>query len=352
MSNTLRRIYKQSCEQGYPSAPEHQSSLSEKSTPDSPIKSDLYAELKDSQEARSVVLGGASKNTMIPSTGNVSPKVTSQKKIRHRRLGSTDSNYSFTYTPKQMDRRNVKMVHMETQTDILDNDDINQSRLDLTILTMPEFSSVTSPEYKDDSPHEREQEDEEDEEEEEDVRYKIRLAADSSGEICKNNRNVISTTNTPNGIDRDETDRIYDYMNSNEQLDVADIRESSDEDNLEKLNRRVNQFFNQNRLLQSTENGNGSIIENRLLFNIMAARRSCISINDKEVTVLSRGNGLTANSAHFQNDLTRRDPSSYKISDHNCNNDDGDDSWTDEEGEESDQHYSLRRKRLVFDSYI
>lgn len=62
---------------------------------------------------------------------------------------------------------------------------------------------------------------------------------------------------------------IYDYMNSNEQL-------SSDEDNVEKLNRRVSQFFTRNRLLQSQDNGNGSIIDNQLLFNIMAARRSCI----------------------------------------------------------------------------
>lgn len=47
MSKTFQRMYKQSlqfAEQGYPSAPEHQSSLSE-NTPDSPVKSPLYAEL-------------------------------------------------------------------------------------------------------------------------------------------------------------------------------------------------------------------------------------------------------------------------------------------------------------------
>lgn len=47
MSKTFQRMYKQSmqlADQGYPSAPEHQSSLSENS-PDSPVKSALYAEL-------------------------------------------------------------------------------------------------------------------------------------------------------------------------------------------------------------------------------------------------------------------------------------------------------------------
>lgn len=147
---------------------------------------------------------------------------------------------------------------------------------------------------------------------------------------------------------------MYDYMNSNEQLD---IRESSDEDNVEKLNRRVSQFFNENRLLSNvTENGNGSVIDSRRLFNVMAARRSCISINDKdEVIVLSRPSSFRTSgsinayttSAHTDA-LSRRNSSAYKTSDPNCNNDDGDDSWTDEEGEESDRAYSLRRKWYFF----
>ncbi|XP_055307575.1 mitogen-activated protein kinase kinase kinase 13-A-like isoform X2 [Sitodiplosis mosellana] len=317
MSNTLRRIYKQNCEQGYPSAPENQSSLSE-NTPNSPVKSNLYAELNYSQEAHSVVVA--------PATGNV---LVSQKKIRHRRLGSADSNYSFTFTPKQIDRRNVKMVHMETQTDTIDNDNVTEYSPNFELPIMSVKSSFTSTEFKfkDDSSHEGGKEEE------------AQRASVLSEEIYLNNGNIISTSNT-----HYETDRIYDYMNSNEQLDIVDIRESSDEDNLEKLNRRVSNFFNQNGLIQSADNGNGSMIENRLLFNIMAARRSCISITDKEVTVLSR-----SNNAHTNSDRSR-DPSNvcYKISDYNCNNDDGDDSWTDEEGEEeTDRNFSLRRKSFA-----
>lgn len=58
MSNTFRRIYKQNLQltdQGYPSAPEHQSSQSE-NTPDSPVKSCLYAELDGASQARSVIV--------------------------------------------------------------------------------------------------------------------------------------------------------------------------------------------------------------------------------------------------------------------------------------------------------
>lgn len=58
MSNTFRRIYKhnlQLTEQSYPSAPEHQSSLSE-NTLDSPVKSSLYAELDETSQARSVIV--------------------------------------------------------------------------------------------------------------------------------------------------------------------------------------------------------------------------------------------------------------------------------------------------------
>lgn len=321
MSNTLRKIYKQNCEHGYPSAPENQTNLSE-NTPDSPVKSKLYAELNSSQEAHSLVI--------VPTTGNA---VVSQKKIRHRRLGSADSNYSFNFTPKQIDRRDVKMVHMETQTDAqkdtIDNYNMIEHSSNFKMVKISPKSSLTSTEFKNESSCE-----------EEEVRYEAKQASYMSEESYANNGNIISTSNTH----IDDTDRIYDYMNSNEQLDIVDIRENSDEDNVEKLDRRVSHFFNQNGLLQTTDNGNGSVVENRLLFNIMAARRSCISITDKEVMVLSHGSD--AISAHTNSGFSRVPPTlCYKISDYNCNNDDGDDSWTDEDGEESDRNFSLRRKR-------
>lgn len=172
-------------------------------------------------------------------------------------------------------------------------------------------------------------------------------AAATAAQNCPGNGNLPDDTvdHPPANLSSDEQLMTDDYMNSNEQLD---IRESSDE---ESLNRRVSQFFTQNALLQ-TDNGNGSIIDNRLLLNIMAARRSCISINDKdEVTVMSRGNSrgssFRGNSRLYGGAASTHthDGGRRNSIDHNCNNDDGDDSWTDEEGEDSDHNYSLRRRR-------
>lgn len=396
MSNTLRRIYKQNllCEHHYPSAPEHQSSLSE-NTPDSPVQSpihspvNLYAELDGTQEARSVIAAPAKSpklSTPVNASGGGSPKTPSQRKIRHRRLGSADNNYHFIL-PKQSDRRNVRMVHMETQTDALDNisdTNVNVCELANTVSTMSikSVSETTSMRGDDDEKaisnrmHT--------------TNHPTQMSMDIATELAEAEASAAAATaencpkngNSPEPNEDDDEDDdddacpddtvdhppanlssdeqlIYDYMNSNEQLD---IRESSDEDNVEVLNRRVSQFFTQNGLLQ-TDNGNGSIIDNRLLLNIMAARRSCISINDKdEVTVMSRGNSRgnsfrTSSTASMfggagsggGGDSSRRNSISYKISDHNCNNDDGDDSWTDEEGEEdSDHNYSLRRRRFEF----
>lgn len=325
MSNTLRRIYKHNnilCDQGYPSAPEHQTSLSE-NTPESPVKNELHAELNESRETKAIIVVPPknSKNT-INHNGNatsVSPKISNQKKIRHRRLGSTDSNYTFILSPKQMDRRNIKMVHMETQTDIDDHniEDANQNVSNINY----EIYELDKNEDKFNSAH--------DEEQQETANHQINENENENNkpqEVCDDNAKNL----------------IYDYMNSNEQL-------SSDEDNVEKLNSRVSQFFTENHLLKSPDNGNGNL---QLLFNIMAARRSCISIKNKdEVTVLSRGNNsqtiptATVYSAHAHGDTIRHENLNYKLNDPNCNNDDGDDSWTDEEGEDSDHGYSLRRKR-------
>lgn len=403
MSNTLRRIYKQNllCEHHYPSAPEHQSSLSE-NTPESPVRSpihspvNLYAELDGTQEARSVIgappppsspvaaappatptsVTAATKSPKLstPANASASPKTPSQRKIRHRRLGSADNNYHFIL-PKQSDRRNVRMVNMETQTDALDNiSETNVNVCDLantvSAMSIKSASETTSMREDDEvkaisdrmmqnttsrshSPM--------------DIATELAAAqAAAEAETCPKNGNLPDemdddtcpddTVDHPQANLSSDEQLIYDYMNSNEQLD---IRESSDEDNVEVLNRRVSQFFTQNGLL---DNGNGSIIDNRLLLNIMAARRSCISINDKdEVTVMSRGNSRGnsfrtsstasmfggAGAGSHAHDSSRRSSISYKISDHNCNNDDGDDSWTDEEGEDSDHNYSLRRRRYA-----
>lgn len=95
-------------EQEYPVSP-----ISSINIPESPIKSSLYAELNDdSQKTRSVVVAAASSNvSLISFNGSISKVAANQKKIRHRKIGTSSES-------KQTDRRNIKMVNSETQTGI------------------------------------------------------------------------------------------------------------------------------------------------------------------------------------------------------------------------------------------
>lgn len=313
MTNTLRRIYKHNMQlpgDGYPSAPEHQSSNSEIS-PDSPVKSPLYAELdKTSQHTRSIIGLPINSNSTINA---MNLKSSGQKKMRHRRVGSAD--LTFNLPPMPIDRRTlsetkqVKMVHTETQTDTMD------LSADPSICSLAMHRERVAPTII------------------------LQSQQHSSMEsLATDNGNVAAD------VDAVDNAKSYDYMNSNEQLD---IRESSDDDNLENLDQRVSKFFNENRLVHA-DNGNGgsTMIDSRALFNVMAARRSLIISDKDQVTVISRGNsykGMT-NVYNTPSHGSRRG----SLQDANCNNDDGDDSWTDEEeGEDSDNNYtsSLRRKR-------
>lgn len=259
-------------------------------------------------------------------------------------MGSADNNYSFIMPVLPVECRAVEKVNSETQTDSSDiirmdcspcESSANRDLATALSAAAHPAATISHTASRENSPSPDQMD---------------AASLTNGNESCQSRMSPFGDT-VDHPVNRASQQQsceqlIYDYMNSNEQLD---IRESSDEDNVEQLNRRVSEFFNENRLLSSggTENGNGTLIDRRRLFNVMAARRSCISINDKdEVVVLSRPSSFrTSSSSNVYSDtLSRRNSSCYKESDHNCNNDDGDDSWTDEEGEESDRGYSLRRK--------
>lgn len=190
-----------------------------------------------------------------------------QKKIRHRRIGSAD--LTFNLPPMPIDRRTlsetkqVKMEHTETQTDTMD------LSADTSICSLAMPRDLVAPVSN------------------------LRSQRHSSTESLAANDNGNRTTDTDT-VDHAELcsksneQLAYDYMNSNEQLD---IRESSDDDNLETLDRRVSQFFTENRLVNA-DNGNGgsTTIDSRALFNVMASRRSLIIGDKDQVTVISRNN--------------------------------------------------------------
>lgn len=126
----------------------------------------------------------------------------------------------------------------------------------------------------------------------------------------------------------DQLDVDADAMNSNERLN---IRDCSDDDNLEQLGRKVSEFITENRLsIQSnhTENGN-NMIDGGLTYDTATGRRGFVSVNNENEVTLIRCGGSN-----------KKIVSIYKSKDDRC-----DDSWTDEEGEDTDYNYSLRRKR-------
>lgn len=333
----------------------------------SPIKTPMYAELDKWSQPRSIVAAPVPSSPMAAGVNTTNtPKSSGQKRYRHRRIGSSDSNGHFgSSSARSSERRSVsetrqvKMVDMETQTETMDiSTDCSPSSLcasreiSMYLRNSPSFSTTTSsPTIK--------------------VAKKIPTrnyrnhdqghcvtdaASPNDSEVTASNEIL----NEVNCCSKSDEHSSTDYMNSNEQLD---IRDSSDDDNLERLGRRVNEFFTENRLSLHSDNGNGStVIDGRLLFNVMSTRRSlCMTENDK-VTVISRCMNSTNNNSNSNS--IQPQALVYKRKDHNCNNDEGDidadnddddddngndycdDSWTDEEGEDSDNNYtSLRRKR-------
>lgn len=148
--------------------------------------------------------------------------------------------------------------------------------------------------------------------------------------------------NSPNGNVMSRSDITYqDACSSPDQLDDADadamnsnerlnIRDCSDDDNLDELGRKVSQFITENRLsFQSnhSENGNNAS-DGRLAYNLTAGRRVFLSLNNENEVTSIRCVG------------SYRKSNNYKSTDDQC-----DDSWTDEEGENTDNESKLKRKR-------
>lgn len=342
MTNTFRRIYKQNMQLArsdeYPSAPEHHSSNSE-NTPDSPIKNFLYTELDRNSQARSMIKLPINSNSTMNS---INSKNSATRRNRHRRLGSGE------YSSALADAKQVKMVNIETQTEavnecspmvksaFLSNIQANRglsaslSNLHIAPKRMHMIPAQDLYLLRDSRLLQNRN-------------HSLSVIAQNDGMIDSSTDSVDGKRNCDNSNDK------LDYSNSNEQLEM---RESSDEDNLEKLGERVSQFFNDNPLLYEN-NGNGPITCDRLLFNLIAGKRSCVAINNKDhVTIISRGDETKDTPDVYQFTKSGSTEEVAISKDHNSNNDDGDDEdgfdecWTDDEADDSDnKHTSLRRKR-------
>lgn len=137
------------------------------------------------------------------------------------------------------------------------------------------------------------------------------------------NGNVMSKSDLTYEDACSSPDQLDDAMNSNERLN---IRDCSDDDNLKQLGRKVSEFITENRLsIQSNHSENGNNMH-----DTTSGRRGFVSVNSENEVTLIRCGGSNKKIV-------------YKSKDDRC-----DDSWTDEEGEDTDYNYSLRRKRLVY----
>lgn len=180
---------------------------------------------------------------------------------------------------------------------------------------------------------------------------------------------------------------LDDVMNSNERLDITDC--CSDNENLERLGRKVIELINENRLsMHSTtittstnSNSNSSshtnainvasnnqhqqicvnaatVVNNTSSTTIIAENGNSESLTGRDTTDdanelrtprLSRCSSLHRNSMRQQVSAMGNDMGNVLNANHSAesNEDICEDSWSDEEGEDTDYNYSLRRRRYV-----
>lgn len=145
------------------------------------------------------------------------------------------------------------------------------------------------------------------------------------------------------GSDRDPLD-AEDVMNSNERLDT---RTPVDDDNLERLGRRVSAFFTENRhsiqSAASSDNGNNGPTAGETGANdAVAAALQTSFVDGVAATGAKVRRGFVSVSGDGSEVTVLRCGDASRESDDMC----GNDSWTDEEGEDPDNQYlGLRRKR-------
>lgn len=169
----------------------------------------------------------------------------------------------------------------------------------------------------------------------------VRLVASPNG-----NSEELTYLDACSGSDRDPLD-AEDVMNSNERLDT---RTPVDDDHLERLGRRVSEFFTENRhsiqsVASGSDNGNiGGVVEATTTTSADAADVDLVDAMSFVDGVVSKtaGAGGKVRRGFVSVSGDGGEVTVCRMSDDMC----GNDSWTDEEGEDPDNLYlGLRRKR-------
>ncbi|KAL7734417.1 hypothetical protein ACLKA6_010746 [Drosophila palustris] len=306
-------------------------------TPESPVKCVLYAQLDGNCQPKSYCAVG---NGLIIG-GSMSGK--NKKTWRHRRNGSgsfaTPPKYSPTRDRRyqsEPENRKVQLVERQTQTDAMDvsETDIspsaehpvdvpppNHRQLPLQLQRVQQLAAVMA-----------------------------QTKVQASTPVNTSNSSPANAASPSNGNSLSNSELTYqdacsspdqlidDVMNSNERLDIADC--CSDNENLERLGRKVIEFINENRLsIQSnaTENGNGG--SGGSTHTTMPPEMRDVGVNSSPC--LSRCSSTQS----------RRQKNPANVIASNANGESshehlGEDSWSDEEGEDTDYNYALRRRSI------
>ncbi len=236
-----------------------------------------------------------------------------QKKLRHRRNGS-GSGFAVPQASPIRDRRyqsepenrKIKLVDTETQTDTMDISETDASPS--AFAASRELSMC----LRDNSTE--------------------ALCGMIDAAIVNEEYTLRDENNSPNGNVMSHSDITYqDACSSPDQLDDADAMNSNERLNIRDLGRKVSEFKTENRLsIQSNHSENGNNTVDGELYDMTPGRRGFVSVNNENEVTLIRCGGSN-----------KKIVSIYKSKDDRCD----DDSWTDEEGEDTDSNYPLRRKR-------
>lgn len=306
----------------------------------SPVKCVLYAQLDGNCQPKSYCAVGS--GFLIGSS--VSSK--NKKTLRHRRNGSGSFAPPPKYSPtrdrryqSEPENRKVQLVERQTQTDAMDvsetdispsaehpNVDVpppNHRQLPLQLQRVQQLAAVMA-------------------------QAKVQASSPASVASPSNGNSLSNSELTYQDACSSPDQLIDDVMNSNERLDITDC--CSDNENLERLGRKVIEFINENRLsIQSntTENGNGG---NGSAGGGSAHSTAAPDLRDVGVNsspCLSRCNS-TQSRRQSRHQLQTENTANSAVS--NANGDSshehlGEDSWSDEEGEDTDHNFALRRRR-------
>lgn len=340
----------------------------------SPIKADLYASLDvKSAQPKSIAVAKQHLYQQSPVTASASAK---PKKLRHRRIASGSGAGIYLNasgaSPKsspvrdrrlyqsdpEVSRKIVQLVDTETQTDhsaiVMDMSEteatspspfvasrelamcLRDSGRGRSIGEDLNTYGVIDVNRNDNSPGDQER-------------------SNGNHSSRSMSRSDLTFQDACSGSD----DPLDDVTNSNDRLDE---RTPDDDDNLEKLGRRVSEFFTENRhSIQSTHsdngnNGNGTttLLASADMLDEHQTKQTITDVATEQIGHISQGGRLDVNSTAARRGFISCTGDGKEVTVIRCSNgpqDDEDedfcnDSWTDEEGEDPDKQYLyLRRKR-------